>query len=50
MSKNKSAKQTQERQAEMNKAFQQYKMTMAIVTNARVQQERNENYEKKWRK
>lgn len=33
-------KQTQEKQAEMNKAFQQYKMTMAIVTNAGVQQAR----------
>ena len=31
-------KQTPEKQAEMNKAFQQYKMTMAIVTTAGVQQ------------
>ena len=33
-------KQTPEKQTEMNKAFQQYKMTMAIVTTARVQQAR----------
>ena len=31
-------KQPPEKQAEMNKAFQQYKMTMAIVTTAGVQQ------------
>lgn len=31
-------KQNPEKQAEMNKAFQQYKMTMAIVTTAGVQQ------------
>lgn len=33
-------KQTPEKQTAMNKAFQQYKMTMAIVTTAGVQQAR----------
>lgn len=31
-------KQTQEKQAEMNKAFQQYKMSIAVITTAGVQQ------------
>lgn len=31
-------KQTSEKQAEMNKAFQQYKMSIAVITNAGVQQ------------
>lgn len=33
-------KQTPEKQVEMNKAFQQYKMSIAVITNAGVQQAR----------